>query len=66
MVAEAANLGNAKVPANISPLSKTTIARAYHESFIHAYANIMRISAGLGFLGALMSVAFIRNSAVKK
>ncbi len=65
IMAEAANLGNAKVPVNINPNDKALIDKAYHESFIHAYANIMRISAGLGFLGALMSVMFIRNSAVK-
>ncbi len=37
----------------------------YHESFIHAYAIIMRISAGLGFLGAFMAVLFIKNLKVK-
>lgn len=66
VIAEAANLGNAKVPDTINSRDKVIIERAYHESFIHAYANIMRISAGLGFLGALMSVMFIRNSAVRK
>jgi preprotein translocase subunit SecG len=66
VVAEAVNLGNAKVPENVNSKNKTAIDKAYHDSFIHAYANIMRISAGLGFLGALMSFAFIRNSAVKK
>ena len=66
VAAQAANLGNAKVPLNIDAKNKTEIEKAYHTSFIHAYANIMRISAGLGFLGALMSVAFVRNSAVKK
>ncbi|HTE00291.1 MAG TPA: MFS transporter [Mucilaginibacter sp.] len=66
VAAQAANLGNAKVPVNIDSKNKKEIEKAYHTSFIHAYANIMRISAGLGFLGALMSVAFVRNSAVKK
>jgi MFS family permease len=66
VMAQAADLGNAKVPAGISPKDKAVIDKAYHESFIHAYANIMQISAGLGFLGALMTVLFIRNSAVKK
>jgi EmrB/QacA subfamily drug resistance transporter len=66
VAAQTANLGNAKVPANINSKQKAEIEKAYHASFIHAYANIMRISAGLGFLGALMSVAFVRNSAVKK
>jgi len=64
--AQAVNLGNAKVPASINSKDKMTIEKYYHESFIHAYTNIMRISAGLGFLGALMAFAFVRNSAVKK
>ena len=66
VMAQAANLGDAKVPAGIDPTNKKTIERAYHESFIYAYANIMRISSGLGFLGALMAFIFIRNNAVKK
>jgi EmrB/QacA subfamily drug resistance transporter len=66
VMTEAANLGNAKVPAEIKSNDRMIIEKAYHESFIHAYVNIMRISAGLGFLSALMSVMFIRNSAVKK
>jgi predicted MFS family arabinose efflux permease len=64
--AQAANLGNAKVPNSINANDKTKIEKSYHLGFIHAYANIMRISAGLGFLGALMAFAFVRNSAVKK
>jgi EmrB/QacA subfamily drug resistance transporter len=66
VTAEAANLGNAKVPAQINTADKKIIARAYQASFIDAYSNIMRISAGLGFLGALMAFVFIRDSAVKK
>jgi len=57
VMAQAADLGNAKVPAKMD--DRKAIGRAYHESFIKAYADIMRISAGLGFLGALMGVVFI-------
>lgn len=64
VVAQAAELGNAKVPQGSG--DNKAIENAYHESFITAYANIMRISAGLGFLGALMAVIFIRDKAVKK
>ncbi|AYL95915.1 MFS transporter [Mucilaginibacter celer] len=63
---QAANLGNAKVPDGINGPDRKAIETAYHNSFILAYSNIMRICAGLAFLGASMSVAFIRNSAVKK
>jgi MFS family permease len=58
IMAQAANLGNAKVPEGISA-NKKEIEKAYHESFINAYAKIMRTSAGLGFLGALMGAVFI-------
>jgi EmrB/QacA subfamily drug resistance transporter len=64
IMAQAVNLGNAKIPANAS--NKSAIEKAYHEGFINAYGKIMRISAALGFLGALMSVIFIKNKAVKK
>ncbi|RYU92135.1 DHA2 family efflux MFS transporter permease subunit [Mucilaginibacter terrigena] len=66
VIKQAVNLGNAKAPEVFNEQDKATIAKAYKESFIAAYANIMRISAGLAFLGAIMSVMFIRNSAVKK
>ncbi len=66
VMTQVANLGNAKAPATLDPTAKAFIAKAYHTGFIAAYANIMRLSAGLGFLGALMSILFIRNKAVKK
>ena len=62
VMAQAADLGNAKVPQGIA--DSKVIEQAYHQSFIKAYANIMRIAAGLGFLGALMAVLFVKN--VKK
>ena len=63
---EGTNLGNAKPPANLNANNKKTIALVYRESFIHAYASIMRISGGLGLLGAIMTAIFIRNKAIKK
>ncbi|SEN89072.1 drug resistance transporter, EmrB/QacA subfamily [Mucilaginibacter gossypiicola] len=66
VIEQSANLGNAKVPAGINEPDKKAIETAYHNGFISAYGNIMRICAGLGFLGALMSVIFIRNNAIKK
>ena len=59
IMAEAANLGNARVPDNISTLYHAEIKRFYSEGFIDAYSDVMRISAGLGFLGAIMSFVFI-------
>jgi len=66
VMAQAVNLGNAKPPTLINTGEKTIIEKAYHQSFIHAYSNIMRISAALGILGALMTFIFIKNSAVKR
>jgi len=57
---QANNLGNANVPKQTGAHHATLIEQAYHNSFIDAYGKIMRISAGLGFLGALMSFVFIK------
>lgn len=66
VVKEAANLGNAKVPNGVDPKYKKAINSGYREGFIHAYSGIMKISAGLGFLGALMTMVFIRDKTLKK
>jgi EmrB/QacA subfamily drug resistance transporter len=66
VIKQSVNLGNAKVPDIFTGQDKAIIEKAYKNSFISAYGDIMRISAGLGFLGSLMAVLFIRNSAVKK
>ncbi len=62
IVAQAADLGNAKVPADANKLLKPEIVKAYHQGFIHAYANILRISSGLAFLGAFMTLLFVRSN----
>ena len=61
IIAQAANLGGAEVPPSIGKANKAEIIAVYHEGFIAAYANIMRISAGLAFLGSLMAILFVRN-----
>jgi EmrB/QacA subfamily drug resistance transporter len=66
IMAQAVELGNAKLPEGIEANQKQNVEKAYHTGFIHAYKNIMQISAVLGFLGALMAVAFINDKAVKK
>lgn len=60
-IAQAVNLGNAKPPAGISGHNKEVIEAAYHAGFIDTYATVMRLAAALAFLGALMSVLFIKN-----
>lgn len=59
------DLGNAKVPPTLNA-DKQQIEKYFHEGFISAYANIMRISAGLGYLGALMALLFIYNKQLEK
>jgi EmrB/QacA subfamily drug resistance transporter len=66
IMAQAADLGNAKVPPVVNPENKVLIEKFYHEGFIAAYSKIMKVSAALGFLGALMAFVFIRNTGVKK
>jgi EmrB/QacA subfamily drug resistance transporter len=66
IMAQAANLGNAKVPANINAENKAAVGKFYHEGFIAAYSKILKVSAALGFLGALMAFIFIRNKPLEK
>jgi len=66
IVNQAVNLGNARVPPQLKPAAAKAIKKAYHESFIYAYAQIMRISAGLAFLGALMAIMLVRPPELKK
>lgn len=63
VTAQAVNLGNAKAPASVN--NKDVVQKAYQESFIHVYQNIMRISACLAFTGALMALLFIKSKDVK-
>jgi EmrB/QacA subfamily drug resistance transporter len=66
VIAQTANLGNAKVPAIVNVSQKKKIEKLYHAGFINAYQKILKLSAALGFLGALMSFLFIKDSVVKK
>jgi EmrB/QacA subfamily drug resistance transporter len=61
MMQQANNLGNAQIPQGTDAQHKADLDKAFHNSFINAYGKIMKISAGLGFLGAMMAVLFIRK-----
>jgi len=63
---QAMELGNAKAPASLNGSEKEKVQAFYRESFIAAYGKIMRIAALLGFAGAAVGFALIRNSVVKK
>ena len=66
VIAQAVNLGDAKIPEHINGKFKPLIEKSYHESFIAAYKKIMQLSSLLAFLGALMSFLFIKNKSIKK
>jgi EmrB/QacA subfamily drug resistance transporter len=60
-IAQAVNLGNAMPPADVNGHDRDIVTQAYRTGFIDTYATIMRISAGLAFLGALMAGLLVRN-----
>jgi hypothetical protein len=66
VMARAVDLGNAKAPDSVSAPDREIVQQAYRSGFIDAYADIMRLSAGLAFAGALMSILFIHNKALEK
>jgi MFS family permease len=66
VMVQAADLGNAKAPALLEEHAKEVVQHAYRDSFIASYGKIMKLSATLGYLGALMSFLFIKNRIVKK
>ncbi|GGB01228.1 MFS transporter [Puia dinghuensis] len=61
VMAQAANLGNAKPPAGLAATDKEAVARIYREGFITVYGDILRLASGLAFLGAVMGLLFVRN-----
>ncbi|HXB07362.1 MAG TPA: MFS transporter [Puia sp.] len=59
VLAQAGNLGNARVPAGVEDVAE--VQRIYRESFIMVYQDTLRIAAGLAFLGAVMGLVFVRR-----
>jgi len=66
ILAQAANLGNAKVPLIIEAKNRAQVSRDFHESFIASYQNIMMLASGLCFAGSLVAVFFVRNKDLSK
>ena len=60
VLTQAADLGNAHVPASVGASYKVAVAAAYRSGFIHVYQVMLRIAAGLAFTGALMGAVFVR------
>jgi len=66
IMAQAVNLGDAKVPPGFNTSDQVAIKKLFHNSFIDVYAKVMQLSAVLAFAGALMSFLFVRNTTIKK
>jgi len=64
VMAQAADLGNAKVPEAVPAADRASVSVAYHNAFISAYAGILRISAALALSGALMAFIFVKKGRV--
>lgn len=65
VMAQAPNLGDAKVPASITDASqKSAVQKAYKASFVVAYDRIMRIASGLAVLGGIIGWVTISNKSV--
>jgi EmrB/QacA subfamily drug resistance transporter len=61
VMAQAADLGNARVPVTVEAAARPGVAKAYREAFISVYAIILRISAVLAFVGAFLASVFVRS-----
>ncbi len=62
VIQQAANLGDAEVPTIVSGENNQEVERLYKEGFIKTYSLVMRISAILAFVGALVTFLFIRDN----
>lgn len=65
VIQQAANLGDAKVPADVPGARKELVAHFYKEGFIKTYRRVMQISAAMAFVGALMAFVFINGKKIK-
>ena len=66
IMAQAVNLGNAKVPKIIDAKKRSDVRQDFHGSFIASYQNIMMLASGLCFAGSLVSLFFVRQKDFKK
>lgn len=64
MLAQAADLGNAHVPADAP--ARAVVATVYRSGFVEVYQNILKVAAALAFTGAVMGAVFVRRSGLYK
>ena len=61
VIAQAADLGNAKPPPALAPGQKVAVAAIYRAGFIQSYQRIMQCAAVLAFTGSLMGTIFVKK-----
>jgi EmrB/QacA subfamily drug resistance transporter len=61
VIAQSAELGNAKPPPNMPAADKQAVVAIYRTGFIQSYQRIMQIAAILAFTGSLMGVIFVKK-----
>jgi EmrB/QacA subfamily drug resistance transporter len=61
VIAQAAELGNAKPPPEVDAGHKSVVVATYRTGFIRSYQRIMQFSAVLAFTGSLMGVIFVKK-----
>ena len=65
VIQQAANLGDAKVPLDVSSENKKKVAHLYKEGFIKTYTMVMQISAAMAFIAALIAFLSISDRNIK-
>ncbi|WP_118975293.1 MFS transporter [Taibaiella koreensis] len=65
ILAQAANLGDARAPAILSVQQQAIVRQYYHQSFIAVYSRILLISALVCYAGVLCVILLIRKVPVK-
>jgi EmrB/QacA subfamily drug resistance transporter len=61
VIAQSAELGNAKPPRELPTGQKQAVAAIYRAGFIESYQRIMQIAAVLAFTASLMGVIFVKK-----
>ena len=60
-LAQAADLGNAHVPATVPAVDKAAVSAAYRTGFIAVYQKILRLASALAFAGAAIGLVSVRR-----
>jgi EmrB/QacA subfamily drug resistance transporter len=64
VLSQTTDLGNAQVPVSIPETDRSAVAAAYRDGFIRVYQKILRLAAGLAFIGAAIGLLSARRPAL--